>query len=86
MGLEVHLDGQVLKANSLDTSRKVCQKNPQLFSHCGSFDDPALQLLNNYIFFLCLPIDTLGILRLVLYCWKCLENTFLKVYHMPQDI
>jgi len=27
-----------------------CEKEPQSFFHCGSFDHPDLQLLNDYIF------------------------------------
>jgi hypothetical protein len=35
------------------TSRKCCEKKPQSFSHCGSFDHPDLQSLNNCkLFFL----------------------------------
>ena len=69
------------------TSRKHGEKEPQSFSHCGSFDHHALQSLNNCRFvFLDLPTDTLGILGLVIYRWKGLENTFPTVYHTPQNI
>ncbi len=69
------------------SSRKHGKKEPQLFSHCSSFDHHALQSLNNCRFvFLDLPTDTLGILGLVIYRWKGLENTFPMVYHTPQDI
>ena len=33
-----------------NTSRKLCEKNPQPFPHCGSFDHLAPELLNDYIF------------------------------------
>ena len=56
------------------TSKKLCDKEPQSFSHCGSFDHLALQSLNNCRFvFLHLLADTLGILGLVVYRWKGLK-------------
>ena len=71
----------------LHTSRKHGEKEPQFFSHCGSFDHHALQSLNNRRFvFLDLATDTLGILGLVIYGWKGLENTFPTLYYTPQDI
>ena len=67
--------------------KKHGKKEPQSFSHCGSFDHHARQSLNNCIFvFLDLPTDTLGILGLVIYHWKGLESTFPTVYHTPQNI
>jgi hypothetical protein len=33
-----------------NTSRKHGKKEPQSFSHCGSFDHPDLQSLNDCIF------------------------------------
>ena len=69
------------------TSRKHCEKEPQLFSHCGSFDHHAMQSLNICIFvFLDLPIDTLGVVGFVIYRWKGLGNSFPTVYHIPQNI
>ena len=76
-------------ANLVYTSRKHGKKEPQSFSHCGSFNHHALQSLNNYRFvFLDFPTDTLGILGLVIYRWKSLENTLLMVMvcHTPQGI
>jgi len=35
----------------LHTSRKHGKKEPQSFSHCGSFDHPDMQSLNDCIFF-----------------------------------
>ena len=44
-------------------------------------------MLCNFIFvFLGLPADTLGILGLIMYRWKGLENTFPTIYHMTQNI
>ena len=65
----------------------IAKKNYSCFFHCGSFDHHALQSLNNCRFvFLDLPTDTLGILGLVIYRGKGLENAFPTVYHAPQNI
>jgi len=66
------------------TSRKYCGKKSQSFSHCGLFDHPDLQLLNDCRFyFFCLPTTILGILGLLIYCLKGLENTIPTVYYIP---
>ena len=67
--------------------KNMANKEPQSFSHCGSFDHHALQSLNNYRFvFLDLPTNTLGILGLVIYRWKGIEITFPTVYYTPRNI
>ena len=67
------------------TSRKHGKKEPQSFSHCGSFDHHAMQSLNNCRFvFLDLPTNTFGILGVVIHRWKGLQNIFRMVYHTPQ--
>ena len=71
----------------LSLVENMVKKEPHSFSHCGSFDHHALQPLNNCIFvFLDLPMDTLGILGLVVYRWKVFEDTFPTIYHTPQNI
>ena len=70
------------------TNRKHGEKEPQLFSQCGSFDHHALQSLNNWIFvFLDLPTGNLGVLWLVIYRWKCLEKyIFNGLSHTPKHL
>jgi hypothetical protein len=36
----------------MSIGRKLCEKESQSFSHCGFFDHPNLQSLNDYIFFI----------------------------------
>ena len=68
-------------------SRKHGEKEPQLFSHCGSFDHHALQLLNNCRFiFLDLSTDTFKCFGARNIPLDFFENTFPTVYHTPQDI
>jgi hypothetical protein len=70
-----------------NTPKKTLQKEPHLFSHCGSFYHPDLQLFNDYIFvFFCLPTKILEILGILIYHWKGLENTCPTVYYMPPKI
>ena len=42
---------QVMQCNPHSTSRKLCKKELHSFSHCGPFDHPHLQLLNEYKLF-----------------------------------
>ena len=68
----------------VSTSRKHGKKELQSFSRCGSFDHHALQSLKQCRFvFLGLPIDTLGILGLIIYRCKGIEYTFATIYHTP---
>jgi hypothetical protein len=57
-------------------SWKTLRKELLLLSHCNSFDQLALQSLNDYNLFLVLPAEILKFWGLVIYCWKGLENTF----------
>jgi hypothetical protein len=57
-----------------------------LFSYCGSFDQLALQSLNNCRLFLVLSTEILGIWGLVIYRWKGLENIFPKLYYTCQKM
>jgi hypothetical protein len=59
----------------------VAEKEPQSFSHCNSFDQHALHLLNGCIFVLILPIEILAIWGFVIYFWKGLENAFPTMYY-----
>jgi hypothetical protein len=57
--------------NVIYTSRKHCEKESQSFFHCGFFDHPDVQLLNDYKFvFFGLPAKILGILGLLIYRLK----------------
>jgi hypothetical protein len=80
---------KIQNLTSLDfpnTSRKHGKKELQSFVHCGSFDHPDLQSLNDCRFsFFGLPTEFLGIWGLLIYHWKGLENTFPTVYYMPQN-
>jgi hypothetical protein len=50
------------------TSRKHGKTEPQLFSHCGSFDHPDLQSINEMqICFFGLPTEILRIWELLIY-------------------
>ena len=63
------------------TSRKPCQKESQSLSHCGSFDHPDLQSLNDYNFFcfvLRLQFSVFG--GCVIYRWKDIFKAFQVVY------
>jgi len=56
-------------------------KKPQLFSHCGSFDHPDLQLLNNCGFVIF--GFTTAILKLwghVIHRWKGIFKKYIEVY------
>ena len=56
------------------TSTEHGEKEPQSFVHCGSFDQPALQSLNDCkLCFFDISTENLGIWGFVIYCWKCLE-------------
>jgi hypothetical protein len=55
------------------------------FSYCSSFDQPAMQSLNDCKFSLVLLVEIFGIWGLVIYRWKGLENTFPMVYYMSQN-
>jgi hypothetical protein len=58
-----------------------------LFSHCGFFDHPDLQSLNDYkfVFLVYQLINASGILGLSIYRWKGLENTLSKIIlHAPK--
>ena len=55
-----------------------------MLSHCGSFDQHALQSLNDYNLFFILPTEILGIWGLVIYRWKSLKYTFPTVYYTSQ--
>jgi hypothetical protein len=48
---ELHLHILITILRSIFTSRKHGKKEPRSFVHCGSFDHPDLQSLNDYIFF-----------------------------------
>ena len=68
--------------------QQTWRKRLQLFSHCGSFDHHALQLLNNCTFgFLDLSTDTLGILGAhpipLKRSWKYLSNC---ISHAPKNL
>ena len=63
-------------------SRHHGKKEPQLFYHCGSFDHPDLQSLNNCKF-VCFFGFTTAILKLwghVIHYWKGFFKTSLAVY------
>jgi hypothetical protein len=59
---------RMLGSNSGTTSRKHGNKEPQLFFHCGSFDHPDLQSLNECIYFFDLSSEFLRIWGLLIYC------------------
>ena len=59
------------------TSREHGTKEPQLFSHCSSFDHPDLQSLNNNIFvFLVLRLQ----IEILVACNAPLERYFQDLY------
>ena len=63
------------------TSRKYGKKEPQSFSHCGSFDHLDLQSLNNCIFvFLGFMTAILKFWGHIIHCWKDIFKTYLEVY------
>jgi hypothetical protein len=63
------------------TSRKQCEKEPRSFSHCGSFDHPDMQSLNDCKFFIfVLRMKLLKFGGHVIHCWKGIFKTFRVVY------
>ena len=56
------------------------------FSLCNSFDQLALQSLNNCKLSLFLPVEIFRIWGLVIYRWKGIENTFPMVYYTSQNV
>ena len=68
------------------TTRKHCEKEPQSFPHCGSFDHPDRQSLNDCRFgFFHLPTEIAGSWGLAIYRWRILINTFSNgVLHAPK--
>ena len=49
-GNETHITLRLNLVTTLLTSREHCKRELQSFSHCGSFDHPDLQSLNDCIF------------------------------------
>ena len=86
MGRPVIPDEALLYLIVTHTSRKPCEKKPQSFSHCGSFDHPDLQSLNdykkNYFHFATANLNVLGH---VIYRWKGVMKTFPTVYYKLQN-
>ena len=76
--------GNVPNFKSGFTSTKHGEKKLQSFSHCGSFNQHALQPLNNCIYVSNIPTNTLGILGLVIYRWKGLEIPFQRYVTRPK--
>ena len=71
--------------HATSTSKKVCKKEPQSFSHCGSFDHPDLQSLNDYkkIFSFCdCKFKCLWACDILL---KRHFKTFPTIYYVPQN-
>jgi hypothetical protein len=68
------------------TSRKHVKKEPQSFSHCGSFDHPDPQVNKRLqICLFGLPTENLRILGLLIYRYIGHEITFSTVYYMPPE-
>jgi hypothetical protein len=67
------------------TSKKLCEKESQSFSHCGSFDDPDLQLLNDYtfLFFFVLRLQFFRISGHEICSMEVIFKTFPTVYYKP---
>jgi hypothetical protein len=64
-----------------NTSRKHGKKELQSFSHCGSFDHPNMQSLNDIKFvFLGFTIAILKFWGHVIHHWKGIFKTSLAVY------
>ena len=73
IGKEVEGDTKITRLKSMDgerknTSRKLCGKEPQSFSHCGPFDHLDLLVTKRLriCFFLGLPTEILSIWGLVI--------------------
>jgi hypothetical protein len=67
---------QLVGLANTSTSRKHCEKEPQSFSHCGSFDHPDLQLLNECIFLFSFAVANSNFLGHVIHRWKGIFKTF----------
>jgi hypothetical protein len=70
---------QHLQKNKPITSRKHGKKEPQSFSHCGSFDHPDVQSLTAHLFFWFYDCN-FEITGHVIHRWKGILKTFLVVY------
>ena len=71
-------------ANSKQDARLSFNALVNNIVHCSYFDQHAMQSLNDFKFSLNLPVEIFGIWGLVIYRWKCLENTFPMMYYTPQ--
>jgi hypothetical protein len=69
----------------LFNSRNLCKKEPQLLSHCDSFDQPDLQSLNNYkFFFFVLRLQFLKCEACNIQLERYFQNLFNGILHTPK--
>ena len=82
--LSVKILGLINGNISLNTSRKLCEKESHSFSHCDSFDHPNLQALNDCIFVSSVyPLKCQEFWGLLYTVEKVLKKLFQKVYYTP---